>query len=260
MADHIHYDADDGIASIHIDRSDKRNAFNVAMFGELTAAFGRAEADDAVRATLVTAEGPDFTTGLDLTDVAPAWMRGERPLTPDDVDPWAVLGRRRTKPMICAVQGRCYTLGFELALASEACVATRDAVFALREVRAGIFPAGGGVERLVLGAGWSTAMRYVLTGDDLPATEAHRLGLVPELAPDADAARDRAQEIADAMASAAPLAVRGALAHARRAVEAQWGDAQRAVPDAIQGLINTADAREAAIAAVQRRDPRFRGE
>ncbi len=254
----IEYEKRDHVAVVTFARAEKRNAFNLAMFQGLAEALGRAESDDAVGATVLTAKGPDFTTGLDLMDVAPRFIEGERPFPETAIDPWGVAGVHRKKPLVCAVQGRCFTLGFELALAADTCIAAAGTVFALREVRVGIYPAGGGVFRFVQATGWSTAMRYVLTGDDLAVDEAHRLGLVQEVV-EPGTQQARAVEIASRMASQAPLAVRAALEHARSAVYDGWKPAIAAIPDQIQKLIGSEDAREAAMALFERRTPCFSG-
>jgi len=77
----------------------------------------------------------------------------------DTVDPWHVVGRLRRKPMITATHGRCFTLGTEIALCSDICVAASDTRFGLKEVRVGIMPAAGGTFRFVQTAGYSNAMR-----------------------------------------------------------------------------------------------------
>jgi enoyl-CoA hydratase/carnithine racemase len=255
---HILCEKQDAIGVVTLQRPEKRNAFTLEMFRLFTEAFTELEADDAVRAVVVCAAGQDFTTGLDLMDVTPSFMQGTRPFPDTAVDPWDVAGRSRRKPMIVAAHGRCFTLGFELALAADVCVAARDTIFALREVRLGILPLGGGVVRLLEAVGWSTAMRYVLTGDDLSAEEAHRLGLVQELT-EPGGQLDRALAIARTIATQPPLAVRAALEHAREALEADRRTALTRVLDRVQVLMNSDDAREAAMALFERRSPVFRG-
>ncbi len=254
----IRYEKRDALAFVELHRPEKRNAFNREMFRLLGDAMREADDDADVRCVVIHAAGPDFTTGLDLVDIAPAWMRGELPFDDDDVDPWGVLARRRGKPLVTAVHGRCYTLGFELALASDCCIAAEDTVFALREVQIGIYPAGGGTWRLVASAGWSNAMRWVLTGDEMDAREAYRLALVQEVVPPQDRL-ERAVGIAERIAANAPLAVQAALASARRSVEEGWPAAIAALVPDIRRLIATRDAAEALAARAERRTPRFKG-
>jgi enoyl-CoA hydratase/carnithine racemase len=116
-----------------------------------------------------------------------------------------------------AIQGTCFTLGVELALNSEIVVASEDAVFAQLEVSRGILPFGGASKRLPRSAGWSNAMKYLLTGEKFDAREALRLGIVNEVVAKG-AQFDRALELANKVASQAPLAVQATLASARAAL------------------------------------------
>jgi enoyl-CoA hydratase len=255
---HVVHERRGAIGLVMLNRPEKRNAFTTEMFRLFTAALTELDDDDDVRAVVVHAAGRDFTAGLDLMDVTPSFMQGVRPFPDTAVDPWEVFGRPRSKPMIVAAHGRCLTLGFELALAADTCIAARGTVFALREVRLGILPLGGGVVRLCEAVGWATTMRYVLTGDDITVDEAHRLHLVQEVV-EPGAQVDRAMEIAGRMAAQPPLAVRAALEHAREALDEGRRTALLRAPDRAQPLMNTEDAREAAMALFQGRVPAFHG-
>ena len=115
------------------------------------------------------------------------------------------------KPMVMAAQGICYTIGLELMLAMDIRVASSDTRFGQIEVRRGIYPVGGGTVRLYGEIGWGNAMRYLLTGDEIPAAEALRLGLVQEVT-EPGSEFERALEIAERIARQAPLGVQASLA------------------------------------------------
>ena len=134
------------------------------------------------------------------------------------VDPLSLRPPLRTKPLVCAVQGICFTLGIELMLAADIVIAADDCRFAQIEVKRGIMPAGGATIRMVERAGWGNAQRYLLTGDEFGAPEALRLGFVQEVVP-AGRQKERALEIAGAIAEQAPLAVRASLASSRISVD-----------------------------------------
>jgi enoyl-CoA hydratase/carnithine racemase len=207
---------------------------------------------------VVHAEGPDTTTGLDLMNVEPSFRAGEVPMSSALVDPWHVVGRLRRKPMVMAAHGRCFTLGTEIALCSDICVAASDTRFGLKEVRVGIMPAGGGTFRFVQTAGYSNAMRYVLTGEEFDVDEAYRMGVVQEIV-ESGKQLDRAQELAEVIASQAPLAVQASLAHAQSALLDGW---RKAIGDIVPRqveLINSEDAMEAAMAMMQKRPASFKG-
>ena len=139
-------------------------------------------------------------------------------------------------------------------------MAAADARFAQIEVLRGIYPFGGASVRLPRDAGWGNAMRWLLTGDEFDATEAHRIGLVQEVADDAADARQRAIEIAHTVADrAAPLGVQATLASAQLARSAGEAAAfERLQPDVAQ-LFTTQDAAEGVQSFVERRAAQFQG-
>ena len=150
------------ILCIGIDRVAKRNGFTPVMLRELSAAYTRLEDEPGLRVGVLHALGEHFTAGLDLPSMAESMQRGER-MCPDGwVDPLD-LGhpglRRRSKPMVVAVQGITFTLGLELMLAADLVVAADNCRFAQLEVKRGIMPTGGATIRMAQRAGWGNAMR-----------------------------------------------------------------------------------------------------
>jgi enoyl-CoA hydratase/carnithine racemase len=204
----------------------------------------------------VHAHGDHFTAGLDLANVAPMVQGGTPLYGGSAIDPWAVHGRARTKPVVVAVHGRCLTLGIELCLASDVVVAAQGTRFAQIEIKRGIFPFGGATFRFVQVAGWGNAMRWLLTGDEFGAEEAHRIGLVQEVvAPGMQL--ERALEIARTIAAQAPLGVRATIASARQSLFEEA--AARALLPEIQRLMGTEDAREGVMSFLERRTAKFDG-
>ncbi|ORV13429.1 crotonase/enoyl-CoA hydratase family protein [Mycobacterium celatum] len=250
---------DGHVLLIGLNRPDKRNAFNRAMLAELSRAYALLETDAEIRAGVLFAHGEHFTGGLDLVDVAPAIAAGELEFPDDGRDPWRLDGSWTT-PLVAVAQGWCMTLGIELLLAADIRVAATGTRFAQIEVQRGIYPFGGATIRLPRDAGWGNAMRWLLTGDEFGADEAHRIGLVQEVAIDATAALARAREIAHTIANhAAPLGVRATLASAQLARE--HGDAAaiaRLRPE-VAALFGTADAAEGVQSFVERRQAHFQG-
>src|SRR4051794_9459120 len=166
---------------VGLDRPEKRNAFDPPMFERLAAAYTAMEDDPEIRCGVLFAHGDHFTGGLDLVKMAPTFAQGRFPMKDGEVDPLGLYGRVRTKPMIGAVQGMCFTIGIELLLACDIRIAGRSAKFSQIEVKRGIFPFGGATIRFARETGWGNAMRWILTGDDFDAVEAHRIGLVQEI-------------------------------------------------------------------------------
>jgi enoyl-CoA hydratase/carnithine racemase len=244
---------------IGLNRVAKRNAFDLAMLDELALAYSEMERDAEVRCGVLFAHGDHFTGGLDLAQVAPALLQGQpRALPEGGLDPWGLRGAPRTKPLVCAIQGICLTLGIELALAADIRVAAADARFAQIEIKRGIYPFGGATIRFPREVGWGNAMRYLLTGDELGAAEALRIGLVQEVVP-VGQQLTRAGALAETISAQAPLGVRATLASARLAVEAGEAAAvARLVPDLVE-LMRSEDAREGMQSFIERRPGNFTG-
>ncbi|MDB4966807.1 MAG: Enoyl-CoA hydratase [Myxococcales bacterium] len=241
---------------IGVNRPAKMNAFDVDMLRQLGDAFGQMERDDDVRCGVIFANGEHFTAGLDLGNVAPAIAQGELALGAGDIDPWGVHGKARTKPTVMAVHGRCLTLGIELILAQDITVAASNTRFGQIEVKRGIFPFGGATFRLVATAGWGNAMRWLLTGEEFGAAEAHRIGLVQEVV-EPGLQLERAIQIAETIAAQAPLGVRATIANARKSLVEE--EAARALMDQVRALMGSDDAREGLMSFMERRSARFTG-
>jgi enoyl-CoA hydratase len=249
---------DGTILAIGLDRPAKRNGFTPEMALQLADAYTELERDDTLRVGVLYAEGEHFTGGLDLPRWAPRMQAGE-PMWPDDrIDPFGLREPRRTKPLVCAVQGWCWTLGLELMMAADIAVAAHDTRFAQLEVLRGVMATGGGTIRIAERAGLSNALLYLLTGDSFDAADAQRMGLVQKLVP-AGTQFDEALAIARRIAAAAPRAVRATLANARLAVEHGLHAAVAEHASVQQGLARSEDAAEGVAAFRERRAPRFQG-
>jgi enoyl-CoA hydratase/carnithine racemase len=249
----------DHVLLIGLNRPEKRNAFHLAMLRELSEAYTEYEVNPSLWCAVLFAHGEHFTGGLDLAEVGPAVAAGQTLFPHDRVDPLGLFGRRRSKPVVCAAQGWCLTIGVELMLASDIRVAATDARFGQIEVKRGIMPFGGATMRLPQVAGWGNAMRWLLTGDTFDAHEAHRIGLVQELTePGRQTAR--AVELAQSIARQAPLAVQATFLSARAAAEQSPGMAAEALALQARLLMGTRDAAEGMASFVERREGRFQGQ
>jgi enoyl-CoA hydratase len=246
---------------IGLSRPAKLNAFDPQMLNELAEAYSELEKGPH-RCAVLFAHGEHFTAGLDLAKVAPVVMQGKG-LFPSEgmIDPFGLHGgarQARTKPVVCAVHGRCLTLGIELVLASDITIAADDTKFAQIEVKRGIFPFGGATLRWVQASGWGNAMRWLLTGDELGADEALRIGLVQEVAP-RGTHLEKAIAIAETIAAQAPLGVQATLASARMRLEKGFEPAANQLVPQILSLMQTADAQEGMMSFVERRTAKFEG-
>ena len=246
------------VALLGFDRAAKRNAFDVPMYEDLARAFGEADADDDVRAVVVFAHGDHFTAGLDLAQFVGPFRDGGMPLPAGAIDPLGLVGRRIRKPVVSAIQGLCLTIGIELLLATDLRVAAAGARFGQIEIKRGIYPVGGATIRLPREVGWGNAMRWLLTGDELGAEEALRIGMIQEIAETAVAARDRAIALAETIAAQSPMGVRATLVSSRLAVDDEAEAARRLFPD-LAPLMTSDDAREGLASFMERRAARFTG-
>jgi enoyl-CoA hydratase/carnithine racemase len=249
------------ILCIGINRVEKRNAFDVDMYRQLARAYGQLETERELRCGLLYAVGDHFTGGLDLPQWADCFAKGRFPELPEGaVDPLGIYSDRMlSKPMVMAVQGICFTIGIELMLATDIRVAARDTRFGQIEIKRGIYPVGGATIRLFQEIGWSNAMRYLLTADEIAADEAHRLGLVQELTNPGNQF-DRAMEIAETIARQAPLGVQATLRSARLArLQGEIAAMKQLLPD-LMPLMQSKDVQEGIAAFIERRKALFTGE
>jgi enoyl-CoA hydratase len=245
---------------IGLNRPAKRNAFDLEMLDRLALAYAELEDDDAIRCGVLYAEGEMFTAGLDLANVAPKVVeKGVLEYPKGAIDPLNLYGERvRTKPLVAAVHGKCLTIGIELLLASDIRIASENASFAQIEIKRGIFPFGGATLRFPETAGWGNAMRWLLTGDEFDAAEAHRIGLVQEVVEHGRHV-ERAVEIAETVSRQAPLGVRATIESARKMQLEGFEKARDHLTPQILKLFASEDAREGVQSFLERREGKFVG-
>ena len=248
----------DGLFLIGIDRPAKLNGFTPLMLRGMAQAYTRYEMEAEARCAVVFAEGANFTAGLDLPKVAPH-LGGNTLLVEDgEVDPFGSRPPYRTKPVVFAVHGICFTLGIEMMLAADIVIAAADTRFAQVEVKRGLVPTGGATIRMVERAGWGNAMRYLLTGDEFDAQTAFRLGFVQEVV-EPGRQKERAIELARHIADQAPLAVKATIENARIAL-GEGPAAASALFGATQSrLLASEDFLEGLRSFKDKRPSRFRG-
>jgi enoyl-CoA hydratase len=243
---------------IGINRPKAQNRLDPPILIGLGKAYYQLEHDDALRVAVLHGIGPDFSMGVDV----PAFVAGVRagilpPKDPDFINSFGLRPPLRTKPVVVAVQGGTKFGAHELFLAADIRVAASNSVFSQGEVARGVFPGGGATIRFTREAGWGNAMRYMLTGDEWGAEEAHRLGLVQEVTPPGKQL-DRALGLARKIAAAAPLGVRATLTSAHLAIGSEDA-ALQALGPAFQHVLQSKDAQEAQRAFREGRKPVFHG-
>lgn len=249
----------DHILLMGLNRPEKRNAFDLDMYNELGHAYAELHNNKDLRCGVLFAHGGHFTSGLEL-DKWKDVLSGGKITVPDGcIDPLGLdEDNRCCKPVVMAVRGMCYTIGFELLLAQDIRIASSDACFAFLELKRGFYPVGGGTIRLHQEAGWGNAMRYLLTGEEMPAAEALRTGIVQEVTePGKELAI--AIKVAESISKCAPLGVMAALKSARISrVQGTKAALGRLMPD-LYPIMASEDAKEGLISFLERREARYRG-
>ena len=189
MTEHVIERAVDGVLEFRLNRPEKLNALNPAMLQALAAAVQRFANDPALRVMLIAANGPYFTSGVEVT----------AEITPPDSG--STLDSRRwyrdtyhrlfnefeyvEKPVVVAHQGHCFGGGLELSLSCDFRLAARNATYRLPEIDLGALPGSGGVSRLTRLAGPHWARWLVMAGESVTADEAVTMGFVHRVFDDA---------------------------------------------------------------------------
>lgn len=247
---------------IGLNRPDKYNGYTPTMARQLIDAFTRLDTEDDLWVGVLFGHGDHFTAGLDLPKWTDRMAADDRPERRKDdgegpVDPVG-LGRSCRKPIVTAVQGITFTFGIEIALAGDIVIAADNCRFSQLEPARGIHATGGATIRFVERGGWGNAMYHLLTSDEFDAAEAHRIGLVQEVVP-AGTQLDRAIEIAEQIASMAPLAVQATKASSKRFLDEGVQACIDALGPVQAQLMASEDAAEGVASFVERRTAEFKG-
>ena len=257
MPDEIRCATADGVATVTLNRPDKRNALNRTLLDGLVACFERLEDDPGVRVVVVRGAGPAFCAGMDLDELARRQAEAADPESPVV----AALGQieRSRHPTIAMVHGDAFAGGCELALHCDLRIAAEPARFAMPLARIGLVVPFTLGQKLVEIIGPAHTRHLLLTGRPLPARRAREIGMVHEVVPAADLERATG-ELARTIADNAPLALAGLKATIARAISARTG-IEHADLDALAARARRSqDAKEGVRAMLEKRRPVFRGE
>jgi enoyl-CoA hydratase len=224
-SDVLTIEVDGHVATLWLDRPEKRNAMGLAFWADLPVAMAALGADPDVRAVVLAAKGPHFSVGLDLTVMAD--LAGGGSTAGDGPRPSVAARAMRQRaeiirlqasitavadcpvPVITAVQGWCIGGGVDLIAACDIRLASAEAQFSVREAKIAIVADVGSLQRLpaIIGKGHLAELAY--TGKDIDAERAAAIGLVNHVSPDADAVLADARAMAAEIAANSPLAVQG---------------------------------------------------
>ncbi|HZG92600.1 MAG TPA: crotonase/enoyl-CoA hydratase family protein [Pseudonocardia sp.] len=255
---------EDGVADVRLNRPDKRNALDPAMFEALVRTGTALAADPSLRAVVLSGEGPDFCAGLDFGSFR-AMATGERlsasAQLPEPTGPARATGQRAAHiwaeipvPVIAAVRGNALGGGLQVALGADIRIVAPDAVLSVLEVQWGLVPDMTGTQLLPELVGRDRAKELVFTGRRVSGAEAVELGLCTRSAEDPLAA---ALELARQIAGQSPHAVRGAKRLLDLAGRVDLATGFAAEQDEIGALIGSPNQVEAVTARFEQRPPHF---
>jgi enoyl-CoA hydratase len=259
---------DGHVVTITLNRPDKRNAFNAEALCRLCEAWDMIDADDDVRAAIMTGAGGHFSAGADLdrlvgalTSGKPAEDEFEERIRQDVtlIYKGFLKDFRPRTPIIAAVEGYCYAGGIEILQAFDVRVAAEGAQIAVSEVQRGLFPMSGSTVRLPRQIPWTVAMEMLITGEPISGRRAYEVGLVGHVVPDGTALA-RAREIADRIARNGPLAVRNIKASVLAADAVPEAGAYQRELELGMEVMSSQDAREGPRAFLEKRQPDFTGQ
>lgn len=270
---------DEWVATVWLDRPEARNAMGVDLWRDLPVAMDAVSRDQRVRAVVIAAKGPHFSVGLDLKAMGNLLAGGGGGQEADGAaSPSSMAARARgarsevlrlqdsitavarcPKPVIAAVHGYCIGGGVDLIAACDIRLASADAIFSVREAKMAIVADLGSLQRLptIISAGHLAELAF--TAKDISAERAKEIGLVNDVAADAEGVLKAAQALAAEIAANSPVAVQGTKA----VLAANEG---RTVAEGLDyvatwnaGMLASDDLVEAVTAFMEKRTPKFTG-
>lgn len=249
---------DAAVAVLTVNRPEVLNALNTQTLDELRRAILELKHDESVRAVVLTGAGAkSFVAGADINELAT-----QTPITGRE---HAIAGQHvldllehMGKPVIAAINGYALGGGCELAMACTIRIAADTAKLGQPEINLGLIPGYAGTQRLARIVGRGRALELLLTGDQVTAQEAHRLGLVNRVVPAAELMAE-AKKLAAALAAKAPIAVRYILEAVHKGLEMPFAQAQIFEATLFGLVASTEDMREGTRAFLEKRKPEFTG-
>jgi len=252
-ADAVLTEVRDGVLLITLNRPEARNAVNLALAAGVAAAVERLEAEDDLRAGVITGAGKGFSSGMDLK----AFLQGETPHAGGRGFA-GICELPPAKPMVAAVEGFAVAGGLEVALSCDMIVAGRSARLGIPEARRGLIAGAGALIRLPRRIPRHVAMGMALTGEVIDAARGYELGRGNRVCADGEAI-GTALEVARAIAANGPLAVRVSKRIVDELVELPEAEAWARQEAYIEQIMESSDAREGAAAFAEKRDPVWTG-
>lgn len=243
---------ENGVATLTLNRPEARNALDFEMRHELRDAVQRIRADREIRAVVLRGAGSDFCSGGDVRAMNVTSAEAGRNRM-DDLHGWLTPLIELDRPVIAAVDGVCYGIGFSFALASDFVIATPRARFCMPFMKIGLVPDGAAFYTLPRVVGMARARELIFSAREVGAEEAQRIGVALEIVEPAQLGA-RANQIAECLANASPVA----FGLSKRALHQSLNSdlhTMLALESAAQGIAFTTDFHREAVRRFREKEP-----
>ncbi len=251
----IRVERDGEVGIVFLNRPHALNALSSGLMKELVRALNEFQADDGIKAIIITGSDRVFSAGADIKEMS-TWTPVEA-LKQNDLERFDVL-KKISKPLIAAISGFALGGGLELAMACDLIVAAEDAKLGQPEINVGVFPGAGGTQRLTRIVGKYKAMEMILTGTPISGREAHTRGLVSRVVP-RELYLSEAKRLAHELATKSPLALSLAKEAVLQAYEATLTNGLEFERRNFYLMMGSDDKQEGMQAFLEKRKPQYKG-
>lgn len=245
---------DGKVANLAISRPERMNTVTWDMRTQMAARFAEIDADGRVQVVIIRGEGEHFTPGGDI----PGFMEVEA-VDFTDLGEAITAPARSPKPVLAAIDGYCFGVGLELALATDIRLATERSQFAFPEINLGMMPGSGGTQRLSRLIGASRAKYHIMTGKRIPAGKAEAWGLTAATLADRDELDTELEQLVETLLGLSPIALRSIKEAIDKGIDAPLATGIELERKTYAMLRASHDFAEGVAAFTEKRTPQFTG-
>jgi enoyl-CoA hydratase/carnithine racemase len=249
---------EESVGLIRLNRPQKRNSITFQMMDELEAALAELSEGNETRAVIITGDDAAFSSGMDLNGLKD--IGSPREFTAY-MTRWRVLNKALemcTRPVIAAIEGYCFTGGFELALACDIRVGAEGSSYGITSSKIGTVPGAGGTQRLPRIVGIPNALDILFSAEPVDAQRAQQMGILQRLTPKGGAL-DGARALARVYASRAPMSLQFNKRAVYAGMQMPLAEALEFEGFMVNTIYNTNDKREGIVSFLEKRPARFTG-